>query len=174
MFKDNSLIPAEAVRLAALGLLADGPRRYGDLAMEIRHFIGLAVGPSLELMGSSLEMLRYEGLASTSGGAGMSDNAVLTLTPAGRARLLELLTAKLRAPMNDSGRLTLLLKLRFLHHLPEGERKAQRGGIAESLEAERSRLEELRRLNAGSAALGAWLARDIADLSARLEELRAA
>ena len=174
MFKDNSLIPAEAVRMAALGLLADGPRRYGDLAMEIRHFIGLAVGPSLDLMGSSLEMLRHEGLAAASGGSGMSDNAVLTLTPAGRARLLELLKARLRAPSNDAGRLALLLKLRFLHHLPAGEAKTQRAGIAEALEAERARLEELRRLNAGSAALTEWLGRDIADLDARLRELRAA
>ena len=63
MFKDHTLLPAEAVRLAALGLLAEEPRRYGDLATEIRHFIALAVGPSLDLMGSSIELLRYEGLA---------------------------------------------------------------------------------------------------------------
>ncbi|HYC12673.1 MAG TPA: hypothetical protein VEC75_00390, partial [Stellaceae bacterium] len=62
MFRDRSLVPAEAIRLTALGLLAEGPRRYGDLAAAVRHFTGRIVGPSLDLMGSSLELLRYEGL----------------------------------------------------------------------------------------------------------------
>ena len=62
MFRDNSLIPAEAIRLAALGLLAEAERRYGDLAGEIRHFTSRIVGPSLDLMGTSVELLRYEGL----------------------------------------------------------------------------------------------------------------
>ena len=62
MFRDNSLIPTEAVRLAALGFLAEAPRRYGDLAAEIRHFTGRVVGPSLDLMGTSLELMRFEGL----------------------------------------------------------------------------------------------------------------
>ena len=34
MYKDNSLIPTEAVRLAALGTLHEGPRRYADLAPD--------------------------------------------------------------------------------------------------------------------------------------------
>ncbi|HZB92408.1 MAG TPA: hypothetical protein VE397_13260, partial [Stellaceae bacterium] len=44
MFRDNSLVPLEAVRLCALGLLAEGERRYGDLAGEIRHFTSRVVG----------------------------------------------------------------------------------------------------------------------------------
>ena len=35
MYKDNSLIPTEAVRLAALGMLQEAPRRYADLAAEV-------------------------------------------------------------------------------------------------------------------------------------------
>jgi DNA-binding PadR family transcriptional regulator len=164
MFKDHSLLPAEAVRLAALGLLAEGPRRYGDLAMEIRHFIALAVGPSLDLMGSSIELLRYEGLAAV-------EDETLTLTPAGAAALARLLSAPLRAPSNDASRLALLLKLRFLHHLEAAEQAAQRGQIEESLEAERARLEELRRRHATTApALRDWLDRDIADLGARIAD----
>jgi hypothetical protein len=164
MFKDHSLLPAEAVRLAALGLLAEGPRRYGDLATEIRHFIALAVGPSLDLMGSSIELLRYEGLAAV-------DGETLTLTQAGMAALAQLLSAPLRGPSNDASRLVLLLKLRFLHHLGAAEQAAQRGQIGESLEAERTRLEALRRLHAAAApALRDWLDRDIADLSARLAD----
>ena len=62
MFRDNSLIPTEAIRLAALGLLSEGARRYGELAAEIRHFTSRVAGPSLDLMGNSLELLIYEGL----------------------------------------------------------------------------------------------------------------
>jgi hypothetical protein len=51
MYKDNSLIPTEAVRLAALGLLTEGPRSYGDLADEVRLFTSRIVGPSLDLIG---------------------------------------------------------------------------------------------------------------------------
>jgi hypothetical protein len=58
MYKDNSLVPSEAVRLAALGLLARTPRAYADLAREIRHFAQRIVGPSLELLGPSLELLK--------------------------------------------------------------------------------------------------------------------
>ena len=32
MYRDNTLIPTEAIRLAALGTLAMRPMRYGDLA----------------------------------------------------------------------------------------------------------------------------------------------
>lgn len=166
MFKDQTLLPIEAVRLAALGLLADGPRRYGDLATEIRGFIGLAVGPSLDLMGSSIELLRYEGLAAP-------DGEMLTLTPAGAAALTKLLQAPLRAPNNDSSRLVLLLKLRFLHHLDAEGQAAQRTQIADSLAAEAARLAELRRLHAAAApALRDWLDRDIADLAGRIEQFR--
>jgi hypothetical protein len=172
MFKDQSLLPVEAVRLAALGLLAEGPRRYDDLAMEIRHFIGLAVGPSLDLMGSSIELLRYEGLA-TADGAGTGDNAVLTLTSTGAEALTKLVQAPLRAPSTDAGRLVLLLKLRFLHHLGAAEQAAQWAQIADSLATEAARLNELRRLHGEAApSLRDWLDRDLADLAGRIGEIR--
>src|SRR5258708_13540575 len=98
MFRDNSLIPAEAIRLAALGLLADAPRRYGDLAAEIRHFTSHVVGPSLDLMGTSLELLRYEGLIETVDGEGTADNAVLRINEPGPAALPGLLPAHPHPP----------------------------------------------------------------------------
>lgn len=166
MFKDQTLLPAEAVRLAALGLLAEGPRRYGELATEIRDFVGLAVGPSLDLMGSSIELLRYEGLATAHGDA-------LTLAPAGAEALNKLLQAPLRAPTTDASRLVLLLKLRFLHHLDAGQQMEQRAQIAASLAAELTRLEELRQRHGGAApALADWLDRDIAELRGRIETFR--
>jgi Putative AphA-like transcriptional regulator len=62
MFRDHSLVPAEAIRLAALGLLAEAPRPYADLTAEVRYLTSRIAGPSPELMGTSLELLRYEGL----------------------------------------------------------------------------------------------------------------
>ena len=70
MNRDNSLIPSEAVRLAALGSLWQGPKRYAELATEVRHFTGRIVGPSLELLGPSLEVLRLEGLIDAEPGSG--------------------------------------------------------------------------------------------------------
>ena len=48
MYRDNTLIPAEAVRLAELGSLVQGEKSYGDLAREIRFFVARIVGPSLD------------------------------------------------------------------------------------------------------------------------------
>ena len=169
MFRDNSLIPTEAVRLASLALLAEKPRRYGDLAAEVRHFTSCVTGPSLELMGTPLELLRLEGLVAAPAGTSMAENAELAITEAGRAALASLLRAQLRAPLGDLNRLALLLKLRFLHLLPEGERVVQVAHIAESLEAEIARLQDLRRGQDGAPeAFRAWLDQDIAALETRL------
>ncbi len=172
MFRDNSLIPAEAIRLAALGILAEAPRRYGDLAAEIRHFTSHVVGPSLDLMGTSLELLRYEGLIEAVDGEGTADNAVLRLNERGAAALQGLLRAQLRAPLPDFNRLALLLKLRFLHHLPGGEQHTQLALMAESLESERARLEELRRRHQAPGLFGDWLDHDIALMADRIAWLR--
>jgi DNA-binding PadR family transcriptional regulator len=171
MFKDNSLIPAEAVRLAALGFLAEGPRHYGELAGEIRHFTSRVVGPSLDLMGTSLELLRYEGLIEAVDGKGMSDNAMLRLTRSGGEALAHLLRAQLRSPAGDMNRLALLLKLRFLHHLPQAERQDQLTLIAESLESDRARLDELRQASAPGF-FRDWLERDLALVDDRIAWLR--
>jgi DNA-binding PadR family transcriptional regulator len=172
MFRDNSLIPAEAIRLAALGLLAEAPRRYGDLALAIRHFTSHIVGPSLDLMGTSLELLRYEGLIEAVEGEVPSGDALLRLTEQGTATLRELLQARLRLPANDLNRLALLVKLRFLHHLPAAERQAQLTLIAEALATERARLEELRRHQAAPGLFADWLDHDIAMIGERIAWLR--
>jgi hypothetical protein len=173
MFRDNSLIPTEAIRLTALGLLAEEERRYGDLAIAIRHFTSRLVGPSLELMGTSLELLRYDGLIEAVSGEGMSDNALLRLTARGREALSGLLKAQLRAPVNDLNRLALMLKLRFLHRLPHGEQSLQLALVADSIESERARLEELRRHQTAPELFRAWLDHDIAALDERIAWLRA-
>jgi DNA-binding PadR family transcriptional regulator len=173
MFRDNSLIPSEAIRLAALGFLAEGPRGYGELAAQIRHFTGAITGPSLDLMGTSLELLRFEGLVAAGGESG-GENARLEITPKGRAALLSLLLARLRTPLGDYNRLALLLKLRFLELLPVAEREAQVALIADSVEGELARLKDLRRTESRAPHLLAWLDQDIAALDARLAALRSA
>ncbi|MEC9167428.1 MAG: hypothetical protein VX596_10055, partial [Pseudomonadota bacterium] len=62
MYRDNSLIPKEAIRMAALGALWRAPMAYGDLAREVRQFAARIVGPSLDLLGTSIELLKFEGL----------------------------------------------------------------------------------------------------------------
>ena len=91
MYRDNTLIPSEAVRLLALGLLAGRPMSYAQLAREVRHFTGRIMGPSLDLVGAPLEVLKVEGLVANrdggwvpidrSGVVGLTTAQVLTLVP---------------------------------------------------------------------------------------------
>jgi len=168
MFRDRSLIPSEAIRMMALGLLAEQPRAPGDLAADIRYFTSHLVGPSLNLMGSSIELLRYQGLIEPVDGKAAATAAIMRLTPAGRKALTELLAARLRAGEGDINRLVLLLKLRFLALLPEAEQHAQRAHIAETIESELARLADLRRRQGASAPaiFLDWIDRDIAALEA--------
>jgi DNA-binding PadR family transcriptional regulator len=171
MFRDKTLIPTEAIRMLALGLLADRPWRYADLAQEVRRFIGLVLGPSLDMLAPSLELLRYEGFAAPlAAGGGDGPDAELTLTERGRAELLTLLRANVRAPLNDTTRLVIALKFRFLHLLPAAERRAQLDLLADLFETEAGRLEELRARCGGMFA--AWLDHEIALAAARIEWLK--
>lgn len=162
MFHENALLPAQAARLTALGMLAEGPLRYADLAREVSHFTGVILGQSLDLMGTSLELLRYEGLIEAAGGTGMIDNAEMRLTAAGHAALVRLLRAGLHAPSVEVNRLVLALKLRFLPILGAAERGEVLAQIGEWYAAEIVRYEELRaRHGARSASFRRWLDREI-------------
>jgi DNA-binding PadR family transcriptional regulator len=172
MFRDHSLAPTEALRLAALGLLAEAPRRYGDLASEIRHFATRIVGPSLELMGTSLELLRYEGLIEAVNGRGMEDNALLKITASGKVALFELLRAGLKTPLNQFNKLFLAIKLRFLHLLTQAEQIEQLHLVAGWYRSELERLEELRRHHAETSPLFlGWLDQETAQIRTRLDWL---
>ena len=173
MFRDRSLIPAEAIRLMALGLLAEQERTYGDLAAEIRYFTSSVVGPSLDLMGSSIELLRYQGLIEPVDGQGMADNAVMRIKPEGRTALMELLEARLGQGQGDINRLTLQLKLRFLALLPEAAQQDQRALIVATIEREVTQLEDVRRRHTSAPAVFRdWIDRDIQALEAHLSALR--
>ena len=66
MYSDNSLTPREAIRLCALGILAQseaaGNLTYDELVYSVRYFVSMLTGPSLDLMGESIELLRHEDL----------------------------------------------------------------------------------------------------------------
>ena len=169
MYRDNTLIPSEAVRLLALGILADGERRYADLASEVRSFTSHLVGPSLDLVASPIELLKIEGLIEAIEGSGMSDNARLRITEGGRSELTRLMTSNVRAPVNDINKLIIALKMRFLHLLAPAEQRLQLDVLLEMSERELARLTELRAHHAGQPGhLVSWLDQDIAQVEARL------
>jgi DNA-binding PadR family transcriptional regulator len=173
MYRDNTLIPSEAVRLLALGVLASGEQRYSALAAEVRHFTGHMVGPSLDLVAPPLELLKIEGLVETTVEADDPDEEALRITEAGRAEFVKLLTANLRAPVNDINKLILALKMRFLHLLEPAQQLLQVELLAEMSERELTRLSELRSHRAGEPGqLVDWLDQEIAAVGGRLEWFR--
>ncbi len=169
MYRDNSLIPSEAIRLLALGILAGGDKSYGELAGEVRHFVSHITGPSLELVASPLELLKIEGLVESSESDDEADTQLLRLSEAGRAELHTLLTSNVRAPVSDINKLIIALKLRFLHLLDAAEQRLQGETLMELSERELARLTELRARHAGDRGhLVAWLDQEIAQVEARL------
>jgi DNA-binding PadR family transcriptional regulator len=184
MVRDTALVPSEAIRLAALGILAHGPKRYAELAAEVRYFIGHITGPSLDLMGSSLELLRHEGLIEAlgdgdgDGGGGLrthtNPDAEVAITSHGRREMEDLLRAPIRGPINDLNKLIIALKMQFLHMLDSSERRAQINMLIEICEGELARLRELRehhRHEVGS--FIEWIDHDIGQILRRLDWFRA-
>ncbi|MFQ6016926.1 MAG: hypothetical protein ACE5KF_01915 [Kiloniellaceae bacterium] len=169
MYRDNTLIPSEAVRLLALGILAAGETRYADLAREVRHFTGHIVGPSLDLVGTPIEVLKVEGLVEAADGAGAVENALLRITEAGRRELIRLLTSNVRSPVNDLNTLIVTLKMRFLHLLEPKDRRLQAEVMTEMCERQLVRLTELRARHAEDPGhLAAWLDHAVAQTRERL------
>jgi DNA-binding PadR family transcriptional regulator len=166
MFADNTLTPKEAVRVCALGTIASAPMRYSALAASVRHFCSRVSGPSLDLMGISVELLRLEGLVKAIEGQGMEDDALLAITDAGRSELQALLTAPLR-PSSDLTKLVVALKFRFLRLLGAKEQARQIDLLEEMYDSELARLQDLAATSQGSA-LKDWLDHDIAQLCERI------
>lgn len=169
MYRDNTLIPSEAVRLLALGILATDATPYAALASEVRRFTSHLVGPSLDLVASPLELLRVEGLIETVDGQDLGEDARLRITDAGRQELRRLLVSNVRAPVTDINKLIIALKMRFLHLLEAGELEMQIETIAEMCERELARLISLRDQHADAAGVFTeWLDHDIGGVRARL------
>ncbi len=173
MYRDNTLIPSEAVRLLALGILASRPVSYAELAREVRHFTGRIVGPSLDLVGAPLEVLKVEGLVENEGGAEddpENENQLLTVTEQGRAELLRLLSANLRPQVSDLNKLIVALKMRFLHLMDPADQQVQAELLHDICERELARLLDLRDYHSIEAGhLHDWLDLEITQTRARLD-----
>lgn len=173
MFSDNTLTPKEAIRLCALGTLALKPLRYGELARAIRTFVSHIQGPTLEMMGSSIELLKFEGLVEPVDGVGMEDDATLRITDQGDAELKVLLSANIRATATELNKLVIALKFRFLHLLPATKRIAQIDLLIDVFESEHARLSALHASHDDDTGyLADWLDHDIGVLTARIQWLK--
>lgn len=169
MYADNTLTPKEAVRLCALGTLAHRPMHYSALANAVRHFVSHVLGPSLDVMGASLELLKYEGLVAAVSGQGMEDDSELVITDLGREELRTLLTANVRTGATELNKLIVALKFRFMHQLDAAAQRNQADLLLEVCEGELARLEDLRQHHAGDDGyLVAWLDHDIGVVESRL------
>ncbi len=167
MYEDKTLLPREVIRLAALGFLAGRRMSYAALANDVRHFISHITGPSLDLMGTSIELLRYEGLIEPLDAETVAEDTIMDITAAGRRELHELLRSAVRAPLNDINKLVLALKMHFLHLLDESDRLSQAEMMIEACGTELARLVDLRTRYADTEGyLEAWLDNDI-DLNER-------
>lgn len=169
MFSDNSLLPKEAIRLAALGILSESPLAYADLANAVRQFVGRIAGPSLELAGPSIELLRYEGLVEP---VSAEKDAPLRLTGDGRDELVTLLKATVRPPLSEMSKLVVALKMRYLTLLQADERRDQVDLMIDACELELARLCDLRDPSSGERHFQDWLNNDIGLVVARLEWLK--
>ncbi|MDA0306122.1 MAG: hypothetical protein O3B76_07525 [Proteobacteria bacterium] len=173
MYADNTLTPKEAVRLCALGTLAKGAMHYSALANAIRHFASHITGPSLEVMGTSLELLKYEGLVEALEGVGMEDDALLAITEKGEVELRALLTANVKPQASEMSKLIVALKFRFLHLLDIEEQRAQADILIEAQDIELARLDNLRGHHAQDGGyLVEWLDHDIQGMESHLEWLK--
>ncbi|OSQ47996.1 hypothetical protein [Thalassospira alkalitolerans] len=171
MYSDRTLLPKECLRLCALGTLAlsDQPISYADLANSVRHFTAHIMGPSLDMMGSSLQLLKLEGLVRENTESGTFSDAQLSLTKAGHDKFLELMQGTLRDTSGELSRLVMALKMRFLHLLDEETRCDQIEILHDVCELELDRVLALREEHSNEAApFTGWL-----DMEARrLEQKR--
>ena len=148
MYADNTLTPREAIRLCGLGTLAESSTKiqtgiaYDDLTRAVRHFVSRITGPSIDLMGESIELLRFEGLAETRDDTDPS-NPMLAITKEGAKLLETLLCSDIRPGSGDLNELIIALKFRFLHHLDPSKQQNQVDLILEACEAELARNEDL-------------------------------
>ena len=142
MYADNSLTPKEAARLCALGTLADGVLPYDELASSVRYFMDRIQGPTLDVMGSSIELLKYEGLIAVK--SNEIELESLEITDEGRVELKTLLTANMRPGATDLNKLITALKFRFMHLLDLHDQQIQAGILIDTTETELARLIDLR------------------------------
>ncbi len=162
--RDQALLPKQVLRLCALGtLIQTGPTTYADLAESVRDFTAHLIGPSLDMMGSSLELLRYDGLI-----APADSDEQLAITEDGAAEFHSLMAA------SELSKMIVALKVRFLHLLPAERQREEVAALVTLYGQEIARLEDLRQRQTGEEGhLDIWLEHDIAQNRSRLAWFRA-
>ena len=163
MQRDRVLIPVEGLRLAALGILASrGPTDYATLATMVRLFATSYGASPVDVMSSSIELLRFEGLIAIGDEGEDPGSARVTLMPGGREELERLMLAPVRVS-SASSRLMVALKIRFFRLLDATGQERLAEVLGDTLRSERARLVNLRRHMEGEdPGFLAWLDRDIA------------
>lgn len=167
MYRDNTLIPTEAIRLAALGRLMEGSTYYSELADEVRRFVGSIVGPSLDMLAPSFELIRFEGLTRSGPVPIDGKEANIEITEEGKQIFHTLMTSNVRAPVNDVSKLVIALKIRFLYLLDNSDRLNQISMLSNIYESELTRLEQLRASHL-KGRFADWINLEIVQLQARL------
>ena len=175
MYSDNSLTPREAIRLCALGILAqsetEGNLTYDELVYSVRYFVSMLTGPSLDLMGESIELLRHEDLVEIY--AGGDSQQKLKITDKGFKSLNILLLSSVRPGNNDLNELVMALKFRFFSLLSLEDQVSQIDNFIDVYDTELIRLEELIKKDfSESEYLFGWLEHDAERVSARLKWLQ--
>ena len=169
MYADNTLTPKETVRFCALGLLTDGGRTYSELTISIRHFIDRIQGATLDVLGTSVELLKYEGLVITFENVG---DDILQITDKGHKELIILLTANIRANSSDQNKLIEALKFRYLHLLDKSKKLYQANLLIERAEQELFRLFDLQNnYSQEPGHIVDWLDQEISELESRIKWL---
>jgi hypothetical protein len=177
MYSDNTLTPRETIRLCALGILAGGQldslneMKYDELVEAVRHFVSRVTGPSLDLMGDSIELLKFEELIKEDQNTDPS-NPNLLITENGISVMRELLNSNIRSGHNELNQLVVALKFHFFHHLNIDEQLEQIDIMRETSEAELARFEDLySHQEHHPEHLIGWLEHEIKRLGMRIEWL---
>ena len=175
MYSDRTLLPKECLRLCALGTLAlsDKPISYADLANSVRHFMSHIMGPSLDMMGSSLQLLKLEGLVKEDTANGSFSDAQLSLTTAGHEKFVELMQGSLRDTSGELSRLIMALKMRFLHLLDDDIRAEQIEILQDVCELDLDRVLALREEHSNEAGnFTGWLEMEVKRLEQKRDWLK--
>ena len=129
--------------MATLGALVEQERSYNDVSSEVRNFISRIVGPSLDLLGTSIELLKVEGLIEEGLKNGDPNQEILRLSESGMKELKDYLRSNLRLGGSDLNKLVVALKLRFIDVLDTEHKLEELLGLRTMYESELARLSDL-------------------------------
>jgi hypothetical protein len=95
-------------------------------------------------MGTSIELLKLEGLIETVNDNDEDDASLLQLSPSGLQELREYLRSNLKSGGSELNKLVIALKLRFIDILDDDEKRDQLLAIRDMYYNEKRRLEDLK------------------------------